>query len=131
VDGGLRLGHTGDLANQKTVTDVVKVAKQYKADITPARQIRWDNMSGEWRETLQYRPSVLDSMILAHASQVGPSYLTAAQAATGWNRRTIMGFLQIMLVGQPIETDVMQQNSFNYWKGIIMGVMVYGKLRRH
>jgi hypothetical protein len=50
VDGGLRLGHTGDLANQKTVTDVVKVAKQYKADITPARQIRWDNMSGEWRE---------------------------------------------------------------------------------
>lgn len=122
-----------DFSNQITVTEIVRIAKKYKADITPARQIRWQDMIGEpsWVETLQYRPSVLDAVILEHAWRVGPSYLSAAQAATGWNRRTILGFLQIMLLGHPIETAQMNRKSFNYWRGVIIGVMVYGKLRRH
>ena len=131
VDGGLKLEHIGDSPSQKNVKDVVDVAKKYKADITPGRQIRWDSISGEWMETLQYRPSVLDAMILEYASKVGPGYLAAVQAATGWNRRTIFGFLQIMLIGRPVESQPMMEESFNYWKGIIIGVMVYGKLRRH
>jgi hypothetical protein len=88
-------------------------------------------MEPKWIETLQFHPSVLDSLILEHAPTVGPGYLAAAQAATGWNRRTIRGFLQIMLTGRPLETQEMNRTSFNYWKGIIMGLMVYGKLRRH
>lgn len=133
VDGGLKLEPTGD-SKQLSVTDVVRIAKKHKADITPGRQIRWVDMPGQtpmWMETLQFRPSVLDALILEHASLVGPGYLTAVQAATGWNRRTILGFLQIMLVGRPIESQQMEEGSFNYWKGIIIGVMVYGKLRRH
>tara|TARA_R110000772_G_scaffold267971_3_gene393602 strand:+ start:35107 stop:35511 length:405 start_codon:yes stop_codon:yes gene_type:complete len=134
VDGGLKLARIEGSSNQLTVTEVVDIAKKYKADITPGRQIRWVDSTGEtpsWIETLQFRPSVLDSLILERAWKVGPSYLTAAQAATGWNRRTLFGFLQIMLVGRPIETAEMNRSSFNYWKGIIIGVMVYGKLRRH
>jgi len=133
VDGGSKLEHIGGLRNQLDVTEVVRVAKKYQADLTPERQIRWVTSLGEptWIQTLQYRPSVIDALILEHAYRVGPSYLTAAQAATGWNRRTILGFLQIMLVGRPIETATMNRSSFNYWKGVIMGLMVYQKLRRH
>ena len=125
------MAHTGGSSNQKSAPEVIAVAKKYKADITPGRQIRWDSMSGEWMETLQFRPSVLDAMILEFACKVGPGYLEAAQAATGWNRRTIFGFLQVMLVGGPVESQPMEEGSLNYWKGILMGVMVYGKLRRH
>jgi hypothetical protein len=133
VAGGLKLEHIGGSRTQLTVTDVVQVAKKYKADLTPDRQIRWVDTIGEpsWMETLQYRPSVLDALILEYAGRIGPSYITAAQAATGWNRRTILGFLQIMLAGQPMETAQMKHSSFNYWKGVIIGVIVYGKLRRH
>jgi hypothetical protein len=133
VDGGSKLERTGDLPNQLTVTEVVEVAKKYKADLTPDRQIRWVDSIGvpSWIQTLQYRPSVLDALILEYAPTLGPSYISAAQKATGWNRRTILGFLQVMLIGRPIETATMNRKSFNYWKGVIIGVMVYGKLRRH
>jgi len=131
VDGGLKLARTGDLPSQISVTDVVNIAKKYKADITPGRQIRWMVTTGEWIETLQFRPSVLDSLILEFSSKVGPSYLSAAQAATGWHRRTILGFLQVMLLGRPVETAEMRGGSINYFKGIIIGLIVYGKLRRH
>ena len=124
VDGGLKLEHTEGLPSQKNAQDVVDIAKKYKADITPGRQIRWDSISGEWMETLQYRPSVLDAMILEYASKVGPGYLSAVQAATGWNRRTIFGFLQIMLIGRPVESQPMMEESFNYLKGIKKGVNV-------
>ena len=123
----------GGLPNQLSVTDVVAVAKKYKADLTPDRQIRWVDSIGEpvWMETLQYRPSVLDSLILEYSWKVRPSYISAVQAATGWNRRTILGFLQIMITGKPIESIAMNHASVNYLKGVVMGIMVYSKLRRH
>lgn len=127
------MANTGGSTNQLTVTDVVAVAKKRQADLTPDRQIRWVVTIGEpqWIETLQYRPSVLDALILEYAPKVGPGYLAAARAATGWNGRTILGFLQVMLIGRPIESQPMKEGSLNYWKGIIIGLMVYSKLRRH
>ena len=132
MDGGLKLAHTGgSRRKQISVTALVEIAKKYKAEITPDRQIRWMDMNFEWIETLQFRPSVLDAVILANAPKVGPSYLEAAQAATGWPRQTLLGFSEIMLVGRPLKSAIIQEGSRMYWKGIAIGLFVYGKLRRH
>jgi len=125
------LVHTGDSPKRLNAIEVYENAKKYKAEITPGRQIRWMDIPGEWVEILQYRPSVLDSLILQYAPQVGPSYLAAACAATGWNRRTILGFLQIMLIGRPVESEVMNWSSRGYWQGVVIGLIVYEKLRKH
>lgn len=114
--------------------NVYEIAKKYRAEITAGRQIQWLDMGdfpGEWHEKLQYRPSVLDSLILEGAIHE-PKYMTAAMQSTGWPRPMIVGFQTTMLLGRPFETEDMYIEGFMYWKGVVYALMVIEKLRsRH
>jgi len=112
--------------------NVYEITKKHRAEITAERQIRWLGMGdfpGEWRETLQYRPSIMDALVLEHACHVGPSYLEAAGAATGWPKDMVIGFQQTMIFGKPIETKDMHMLDFQHWKGVILALMVIAKLK--
>jgi len=132
VDGGLKLAYSKDLPKEKlTAWAIITAAKEYQAELTPNTQIAWNATASEWQEKLQFRPSVMDAVILTYSRKVGPSYLQAAQAATGWPRQTILGFLEIMLLGAPVESAEIQRKGWSYWRGVIAGLFVYAKLRRH
>jgi hypothetical protein len=110
---------------------VYEIAKHYRAEITAGRQIKWlvtENSHGEWTELMQYRPSVLDSVILAKSWRM-PGYLAAAKAATMWPNDMIEGFLQAMLLGRPTASQEMRMENFQHWKGQFVGFMVIQKLR--
>ncbi len=104
--------------------ELYRIAVKYVADVTPARQIIWEpsgTSTGKWTESLQFRPSVLDSMVLEHCPKVH-MYKDAVLAATGWNIEMYYGFQQIMLVGRLIEDESMYRTGLQYWKGIIDGL---------
>jgi hypothetical protein len=110
---------------------VYEIAKQYQAEITAGKQIKWhvtENSPGKWVEMLQYRPSVLDSVILAKSWRI-PGYFAAAKAATMWSNEMIVGFQQAMLLGKPTQSQEMLREDFPHWKGQFMGFMVIQKLR--
>ncbi len=113
-----------------SVPEVVRIAKKYKAEITPDRQIRWSD-TRLWMKLRHHQPSVMDALILEHACTIGPSYLDAASTATGWSYPTIRGFLEIMLTGRPYQTTPMDRDLRNYWQGVLMGLLVYTRLRCH
>jgi hypothetical protein len=111
--------------------DIYEIAKSYQAEITAGRQIQWRDMGcthGQWEPMTQYRPSVMDSLILDRAWRV-PGYLAAARAATGWPTPILVGFLEAMAVGKPLETKKMHMEDFQYWKGLVIGLMVIQKLK--
>ena len=110
---------------------VYEIAKSYRAEITADRQIQWHGMvnsPGEWQQMVEYRPSVMDSIILAKSWLI-PGYLSAAKAATGWSEAMVMGFLQGMYLGHPLETTEMTVENFTYLKGMLIGLMVIQKLK--
>jgi len=109
---------------------VYRIAKARKADITPSRQIWWDDSTiipGEWRVG-HNRPSVLDAVIL-HCARRVEVYFDAIKSATGWKTDEIIGFQQVMLLGSPVETEDMYLKNFHYWRGVMSGVIVVAKLR--
>ena len=111
---------------------VYEIAKKYQAEITADRQIQWLDMGSlpgdKWVKHTEYRPSVMDAVILDQAWKI-PGYLSAAKAATGWTEPMVMGFLQGMYLGQPLETVQMKSENFPYWKGMLIGLMVIQKLK--
>jgi hypothetical protein len=69
--------------------DIIYSAKKWNAEVTSDKQIRWVDMGqfgGEWHESLQYRPSILDAVILDHAQSVGPSYREPFCLGDQWKR---------------------------------------------
>ena len=128
VDGGLNLAHTL-VFHTLSVHEVVRIAKKYKAELTPDRHICWTDTLG-WTVTKQLRLSVMDALIIEYACNIGPRYLDASSAATGWNCATIHGFLEIMLTGRPFNTTLMYNESRHYWQAILIGLLVYPRLRR-
>ena len=111
--------------------NVYEIAKKYQAEIIADRQIQWHdtaNSCGEWRQSVQYHPSVMDVVILERAPNV-PGYLEAANEATGWPEPAILGFLQTMILGKPIESEEMHMTHFMHWKGVIIALMVIAKLK--
>ncbi len=115
---------------------IYRIAKSYRAEITESRQIQWHGMVNslgnksysQWESLPDYRPSVMDSVILQRAWRV-PGYLEAAMAATGWTRSMVMGFLQAMLLGHPLKTEEIRMEEFPYFKGMLIGLMVIQKLK--
>ena len=112
-----------------TAPEIVLVAQTHNAVCTETSQIAWIDHLKEWQELKYHRPSVLDAVVLEKAFKVGPSYQEAIQAATGWPMETVMGFQTIMLLGQPVESGEMSRSNMKYWKGIIMGLFVYEKIK--
>ena len=111
--------------------DIYEIAKSYQAEITEGRQIQWlatANSLGEWIPISRYLPSVLDSVILERAPHV-VGYLPAAMEATKWPRPMVMGFLQGMYLGKPLETQPIHMEDFLYWKGMVYALMVIQKLK--
>jgi hypothetical protein len=112
-----------------TAPDLVVIAKTYNAVCTETSQVAWVEHIGEWQELKYHRPSVLDAAILHKAFKVGPSYFEAVQAATGWPKDTVVGFQTIMLLGEPVESGSMSRANMKYWRGVIMGLFVYEKIK--
>jgi hypothetical protein len=119
----------GGDSEMMTAPDLVLIAKAHNAVCTETSQIAWIDHLQEWHELKHHRPSVLDAAVLDHAFKVGPSYFEAVKAATGWSRETIVAFQTIMLLGEPVESGNMDRNNMRYWKGIIMGLFVYEKIK--
>ncbi len=111
--------------------DIYEIAKSYQAEITAGRQIQWlgtENSPGKWELMPPFRPRVMDALIL-HKAYNTTGYLAAAKAATRWPESMVMGFLQGMLLGRPLETQKMYREDFLYWKGMVVGMMVIQKLK--
>jgi hypothetical protein len=114
-----------------TGPDLILVARDYGACCSETCNIVWDACyRREWREHEKLRPSVLDAAVLEYAPRVGPSYLEAVIAATGWNRDAIIGFNTVMLLGYPAESADMKRERMAYWMGVANGLLVYEKIKR-
>jgi hypothetical protein len=113
-----------------TAPDLVLIAKDYNAVCTETSQIAWVEHLEEWHELKDHRPSVLDAAILETAWCIGPSYQDAVLAATGWSLETFLGFQTVMLLGEPVESGDMSRINMKYWKGVIMGLFVYEKIKK-
>jgi hypothetical protein len=115
--------------------DIIYSAKKWNAEVTSDKQIRWVDMGqfgGEWHESLQYRPSILDAVILDHAQSVGPSYRDACIAATGWGQDTLFGFRQTILLGRPMEAIMVAESAnIRYIKGVVLATLVIEKVSKH
>jgi len=111
------------------VQDIIVTAKKYNAEATEECHIVWIDSIEEWHELKNLRPSVLDAMVLEGGVKVGPSYLDAIQAVTGWNVARIVGFQTAMLLGGPAESAPMMGSRMAYWKGILEGSFVYEKIK--
>ena len=109
--------------------DIIVIAKKYNAQATEECHISWVESLEEWHELKHVRPSVLDALILETWFKVGPSYLGAVQAATGWSRDRVFGFQTAMLLGGPAESAPMTAQRMSYWKGVLDGSFVYEKIK--
>jgi len=106
--------------------ELILIAKDYNAQCSEACLIQFNQ--GEW--TLgDERPSVLDAAVLAKGQNVGPSYTEAISAATGWPIETIVGFNTVMYLGYPAESATMQWDKVSYWRGVMMALFVYEKIK--
>ena len=121
--------HEKDGGDEMNVQDIIVIAKKYNAQATEECHISWVESIGEWHELKHVRPSVLDALILDSGFKIGPSYLEAIQAVTGWSRDQVFGFQTAMLLGGPAETAPMLQQRMGYWKGILEGSFVYEKMK--
>lgn len=112
-----------------TGPELIAIAKEYHAVCSETCNIQWDESQQIWCERDGVWPSVLDAAVLKRTCRLGPSYLHAVIAATGWSRDTIVGFQTVMLLGQPVESGDMCVGNMAYWRGIINGLLVYEKIK--
>jgi len=112
-----------------STNDIIVTARRYNAQASEESHIHWVESLGEWNELKYLRPSVLDSLILSRALNTGPSYLQAVHEATGWSKDMYMGFQTAMLLGGPMESGSMSGQRVLYWKGILIGSIVYEKIK--
>lgn len=113
-----------------STADIIFIAKKYNAECSEECRIYWVESVGEWHELKNIRPSVLDACVLDQAFKVGPSYLKAVQAVTGWPREMVVGFQTAMLLGGPAESATMHVDRMSYWKGVLEGSLVYEKVKK-
>jgi hypothetical protein len=113
-----------------TTQEIIAIAKHHNAMVTEESHLHWVDTLQEWNELKFLRPSVLDTIVLDRALKVGPSYLEAVQAATGWQRDTVVGFQTAMLLGGPAESAEMDMERLAYWRGILIGSFVYEKIKK-
>ena len=112
-----------------TAPDIVVIAKSYGAVCTECVQITWLDHANQWEELKYYHPSVLDAVVLHNSPHIGPSYFDAVQKGTGWPKDTIVGFQTVMLLGEPVSSGEMSRTNMKYWRGVIMGLFVYEKIK--
>lgn len=114
------------------VPDLITLAHKYHAQCSEACFLTWNPdriLTGYWVNFSGQRPSILDAAVMDSAWRVGPSYLEAIKAATGWGLDTIVGFQTVMCLGHPVESSDMGWSRLQHWRGIMMGLLVYEKIK--
>lgn len=113
-------------SNIQEVTKFIKIQKEYKADITAAQHIVWNEDHG-WCEMLQYRPGMLGACILyaqkEYLTQFGPSFQRSAALALSWTVRRVLGFQ--MGISSYLYENIFGPTDHEYLLGMSLGYMFF------